>query len=116
MNIQKSNQLIAEFMKLPTEVFNSGILNYGIDESWYELEELSYNLSWDWLMPVVDKIENIVINEDNSFNVTIGSSIYCVIQDSKGECYDMTYDGEKSKILTTYKAVVEFIEWYNEHN
>ena len=53
------NQLIAEFMELETEIF-SGILHYYHREydsgSWYKLDELSYNDSWDWLMPVIEKI------------------------------------------------------------
>lgn len=74
-----------------------------------------YHKSWDWLMPVVEKIESIIFNEDNSFNVTIGSTNYCVIQDSHGEVYDSTEDSKESKLLTTYSAVVEFTEWYNEN-
>ena len=79
MNTQENNKMIAEFMKLPTEIFQPrGIINYGIDDSWYEEHELSYHLSWDWLMPVVDKIECTTIDnfEDldiypNFFNVMI---------------------------------------------
>ena len=57
--IVPDNQLIAEFMELETEIF-SGILHYYHREydsgSWYKLDELSYNDSWDWLMPVIEKI------------------------------------------------------------
>jgi hypothetical protein len=55
-----SNKLIAEFMELETKTFKSGILNYYYQDTfegnWFEEGELSYNLSWDWLMPVVGKI------------------------------------------------------------
>lgn len=84
--------------------------------SWLRPDEMKFHSSWDWLMSVVDKIESIIFDENNSFNVTIGSTIYCVIQDTNGECYDMVYDGEESKLLVVYKAVVEFIKWYNENN
>lgn len=64
----ENNKLIAEFMGLPTEVFKSGKVNYYFREfnsgSWYEEHELSYNVSWDWLMPVLKKI-----NEQISPNV-----------------------------------------------
>ena len=54
------NKLIAEFMELETKTFKSGILNYYYQDTfegnWFEEGELSYNLSWDWLMPVVIKI------------------------------------------------------------
>ena len=56
MNTQENNKLIAEFMQLPTEIFQPrGTMNYGMDDSWYEEHELSYHLSWNWLMPVVHK-------------------------------------------------------------
>ena len=58
----KDNKIIAEFMGLETETFNSGIVNYyhqdiGEVIAVFEEHELSYNVSWDWLMPVVIKIE-----------------------------------------------------------
>jgi hypothetical protein len=53
----KENKLIAEFMGLPTEVFfKSGIMHYHYNGAWYGEHDLSYNTSWDWLMPVVGKI------------------------------------------------------------
>ena len=56
----KHNKLIAEFMELPTELFKSGKLNYKYNDglnyqhsdAWFEEHELSYNVSWDWLIPV----------------------------------------------------------------
>ena len=52
----EDNKLIAEFMGLPTEVFfKSGIMNYYYNGAWHEEHELSYEKSWDWLMPVVEK-------------------------------------------------------------
>ena len=54
----KDNKLIAEFMGLPTQVFKSGKLNYKRNDSWFEEHELSYNVSWDWLMPVLKKINS----------------------------------------------------------
>jgi hypothetical protein len=87
-----NNKLIAEFMKLPTEVFNSGIMNYHHDGAWYEEHELSYNVSWDWLMPVVEKC------------LTTGDRQHFVINDALLTC----------NIEEVYKAVVEFIKQYND--
>jgi hypothetical protein len=79
-------------MKLPTEVFNSGIMNYHHDGAWYEEHELSYNVSWDWLMPVVEKC------------LTTGDRQHFVINDALLTC----------NIEEVYKAVVEFIKQYND--
>ena len=62
MNTQENNRLIAEF--------KAGLLNYYHIEynsgTWYEEHELSYEVSLDWLMPVVEKIES-----DERFDVNV---------------------------------------------
>ena len=117
MSNQENNKMIAEFMQLPTEIFQPrGIINYGIDNSWYEEHELSYHTSWDWLMPVVEKIENTNLfpTAENAVNVTIGATLYCVIQDSYGEELEIVGQ-DKTKLLSVYQAVVEFINQYNKN-
>ena len=87
----KENKLIAVFMELPTEVFKSGKLNYYFREfnsgSWYEEHELSYNVSWDWLMTVVEKIYQLDSNANFFGSINLEA---------------------------TYKEVVEFIKQYNK--
>jgi hypothetical protein len=74
-------------------------------------DELKYHTSWEWLMPVVEKIREhttVTINllsfdkypQDNKTMVTINSIGICIT--------------DKDSKLATYKAVVEFIKWYNE--
>jgi len=92
--MEKNNKLIAEFMGLDTEVFNSGLLNYNHNNVWYEEHELSYNVSWDWLMPVVQKIE----------------------QDCEGVPQEMLNISLYSDINEVYNAVVKFIKDYNQNN
>ena len=69
---------------------------------------------WNWVMNVVEAIEDIIFDEDNSFNVTIGSTNYCVIQDSNGEVYETIQDYGNSKLETVIKAINQFLIWYNE--
>jgi hypothetical protein len=63
------------------------------------LKSLKYHESWDWLMTVVDKIDSL------GFPVMIYHD-QCVI---KSIC---TVHLSK-RINSVYKAVVEFIKWYN---
>jgi hypothetical protein len=93
----ENNKLIAEFMRLDTEVFNTGLLNYNHNNVWYEEHELSYNVSWDWLMPVVEKCR-VQSNAEDSY----WEAIY--------------YSLEGCDIDVTHHAVVEFIKQYNEYN
>ena len=52
----EDNKIIAEFM----EVLHQGIFPpVTIGERMYTLDELQYHTSWDWLMPVVEKISDI---------------------------------------------------------
>ena len=115
--ILEGNKLIARFMKCKEwpETHKGYVCKFGnIYSNFNTLQQLKFHYSWDWLMPVVDKIESIIFNKDNSFNVTIGSTNFCVIQDSNGEVYESIEDYRESKLLTAYVAVTEFIKWYNK--
>jgi hypothetical protein len=93
--IAEFNKLIAEFMELSIK---EGVCYYTDKDDMFpmgiEVEEpfLPYDTSWDWLMPVVDKCYQEHMSKH------IADAV-------------MTCD-----IDTTYKAVVEFINWYNEQN
>ena len=90
--MEKNNKLIAEFMGLKEHegsyylpLYNSG--------DWVPDVELDYHISWDWLMPVVQKCR----------------------QDNRLEYFDFVYYAiEMCDINVTYKAVVEFIK--NQNN
>ena len=103
--MEKDNKLIAEFMELPTEVFNCGNLNYYFKEfnsgTWYEEHELSYNISWDWLMPVVEKC----LEKHN--NLIDGRDVIDTSYPSIAQALEVV------SLKETYKAVVEFVKMYN---
>ena len=93
----KDNKLIAEFMGAvgtpkynPTEwdVYITGYLDVDSDDEnaqhFYTPDEMKYHTSWDWLMPVVEKIERQ--------NELIGAHIL------------------STDISKTYKEVVRFIK------
>tara|TARA_R110000744_G_scaffold376770_2_gene491241 strand:+ start:35 stop:373 length:339 start_codon:yes stop_codon:yes gene_type:complete len=108
----KSNKLIAEFMGVKSYEA-SGYTNYVYSEDNHRTEvDLSYHDSWNWLMPVVEKIECTTIdnddNSDNFFNVMI-EVFECNI--NGGEI--CICESGNTKREATYNAVVEFI---NEHN
>ena len=92
-----NNKLIAEFMELPTEVSKAGLLNYYHREynrgTWYEEHELSYNVSWDWLMPVVNEIIKSRDEQNADWDLT-----------------DLKYALQTTNIDMVYQAVIKFIE------
>lgn len=112
--IIEGNKTIAEFMGTKedeTRYFHES------SEYFFEACELEYHFSWDWLMPVVEKIEDIE-NESggNSFQVAIYEDevkIYDRRTTPWSEVVNIPANGEGKK-ANAYKAVVEFIKWYNE--
>lgn len=100
----KENKLIAEFME-----------DYNFEHTEGGLPIGDFSNSWDWLMPVVEKINNI-LDDDDEF-------IYSVnIHPSKVTIYfyqrDIFVSNEHGSTLISmvYNAVVEFINEYNEEN
>lgn len=127
IGVGDGNELIAVFMGLEkdfNENKNGGQWEYLIDGYWLPVRKMKYHTSWDWLMPVVEKI-----NKDGKFRVRIlfdangTNGIYgCYID--KVEWINNYLQDERisgysnidSPIESVYKAIVKFIKWYNLQN
>ena len=93
----KDNKLIAEFMgwdiESPTTLpSNLHLSNLELDNN--EVLEYKFHTSWDWLMPVVEKIFALAVADENI-------ELFYDVQ---------THIPDKT---ATYNAVVEFIKEYN---
>mgnify|MGYP003141729338 CR=1 FL=1 len=87
--MEQNNKLIAEFMSWdsPTTIpINLHLSNLELDNG--EVMELKFHTSWDWLMPVVQKIE----------------------QDCEGVPQEMINISLYSNMKEVYNAVVKFIK------
>ena len=91
----KDNKLIAEFMEV---------------DGFLSLSQMEYHQSWNWLMPVVEKIES-----DERYDVEILQYGTRIIERTKTDCIevvnniaDISFD---SKIDHTYDAIVKFIKY-----
>ena len=91
-NIEKGNILIAEFMGVPQGAHTHFMVEPFSLESYADAEDLKYDISWDWLMPVVEKCfdEQDKVSDDLSF----------ALNDALLE----------TNINSLYKVVVEFIK------
>lgn len=120
----KDNELIAQFM---------GGVFYGPDDLdhpnkwWFNNQPhegyrsdahhltsgLRYHSDWSWLMPVVEKIETLydtgIFYDGHRQPEVHNVRIYA----KRGGSGTIVIFYGKSKIETTYNAVVEFIKWYN---
>lgn len=106
----ENNKIIAEFMGFIKEDSNTNWF-YSIDKGRYFREnELLYNLDWNWLMEVVEKIESL------GFNFNITSKDATVLQYHRAIYQTLIYkiDGT-NKIQAVYNTCLAFIEWYNKN-
>jgi hypothetical protein len=98
MEIVEGNKLIAEFM----------------GDKGHDMLSYQYHSSWDWLMPVVERI-----GEMPSINFNLSSFDGAVFYDDD---YKHTASGnriakkENTMIQSTWLAVVEFIRWHNHQS
>lgn len=122
---EENNKMIAEFMGATLK--NSSVFHLlnNKNELWlpihgicrYDTTQvgngkiLKYHTSWDWLMPIVEKIES------NGYDVRIRKDD-CIIYYCSDASDDVVLyvESGKGKLDSTYKAVVQFIEWYNEES
>ena len=112
METTENNKLIAEFMHLETSI------NHNSSE-WYEKKiissiitenanELNYHKSWDWLMPVVEKIEDY-----NEYDVEILQYGTRVLKNSVEIITNVADFSFDKKIEHCYDAIIKFIKEYN---
>jgi hypothetical protein len=120
--ITKSNNLIAEFMGLIFILHSHGTDKHGeyeVPSRWIEngkvgyKTELLYHSSWDWLMPVIEKICHHEFDDKTccylrTFGMKDEQNQFMVRFNRYGLCYGTTL------IEATYEAVLEFVKDYHE--
>lgn len=80
---------------------------YYINGGWHAEDYLLFHLDWNWLMNVVDKINEL------GYHVSIHDG-HALISD---ECNPPIVDEFDRKTITaTYNAVINFIKYYNNEN
>lgn len=134
--VLSGNKLIAEFMGFKYIPFNN---NQELKPGWwvnpitrgqqdnehvrYKLgksrflarshHELKYHNSWNWLMPVVEKIEQM------GYMVTIKTKMCSISRDNKGNSDSYLVKakfGDQSKIEKLYDCIIAFIKYTNKSN
>lgn len=111
----KGNTLLAIFMGM---AYNNKKLYSG----WYknnmricDRTALKYQTSWDWLMPVLDKIESLGYYTE--INKKINGNSHIHIHDPNVRLYDFHISiSDKKKIKAIWLACVTFVDWYNKQN
>ena len=92
----ETNKIIAEFMQKSSETFEI----YDYNGSHYKLNKLQFHTSWDWLMPVVKKIDDLFGDDDD-------------VDDMINKVHNLVLQFD---IFILHTSVVEFIKFYNNKN
>jgi len=120
--IIEGNKLIAKFIGFyfrnestcqPIHGWITGLSTMTYNPDFY----LKFHSSWDWLMPVVEKINNMNASISiNPANVSITTHVigHILQDDSYHKYYFFKPSGDNyTPIEATWNAVVDFIKWYN---
>ena len=112
MNTETNNKLMAEFMGFQSTSLGwfdneEHLINVEEDNTF---DDLKFHKDWNWLMSVVEKIENY--NEyTNVFFAPEGCAIDCHIENG----FSFSNDCD-TKIEAVYSVCIEFIKWYNQQS
>lgn len=104
MNTIENNKLIADFMGLDSfkdslASLHQGKINVDIDV----YEQAQYHTSWNWLKPVINKINSINKVELGDLEATdelIGN---------------IHREDRLCNLIQAHEAVVQFIKWYHQN-
>ena len=124
--MEENNKLIAEFMGyliIPNQVYINSTNKFEKGQ-WVNFKNC-FNSNWNWLMEVVEKIENLpsrtlqgtyyLGNEVKIYKAINTNTHYCEINLVKESGYRIVsiQFNKESKIKSVYDACLEFIKWYN---
>lgn len=123
---EQDNRLVAEFMGLRIDSHPKEDEEWLVDEKNHKsiyhnspVQEMAFDTSWDWLMPVVEKIANTTIkgtppmNSDQLVRIEIVAGGYVKIENLRDTPIFTNVSQRGSLINAVYAAVIQFIQWYN---
>jgi hypothetical protein len=110
--IIQGNRAIAEFMKHHwLDAWANS--TQGRQGQLFPYEQLKYHTSWDWLMPVVEKINKTKLGNEH-FDVIIYKAD-CQINNSLQIIFERGIMGKGETLIEiTWLAVADFIKWHNQ--
>ncbi len=111
-----NHKLISIYMDNYTIIKDSGFSWIDIKGNCFHcFKDMPYNLSYDWLIPVLEKIENCKYVFETIIQFDDVCKIHsCTILPSLKNTFESIYWKGKTKIEAIYYAVIDYIKWYNK--
>ena len=129
--INEGNELIAEFMGYEKIIIPVGawgellgpdveIIRFGSktdDKDWKDAILMKYHSSWDWLMPVLEKICRMKIGDGKTYVEYAYPRTFGMLNEEAGQIMVRltgypVFEAD-TLIKATYLAIIDFIKWYN---
>lgn len=116
--ILEGNKLIAEFMGFKQKSYTPESEKLWCDNKHgLPVGELKFHTSWDWLMPVVEKISKLKIGDGIETVEYAHPRTFGMVKQETGNFMvrlnGFTVHESETLLESTYKAVIEFIKYYN---
>ena len=118
LSVYSDSELIAIFMdSIKVEILNQTMWKY-LNSGFFTLV-LKHHESWDWLMPVIRKINSL--GKEVQFAI-FKSYVSCTVEKGGKFYKDFSFShaeyitSEQTDIQAAFKLVVKFIRWYYQTN
>lgn len=108
MNTTENNKKLAGFLQWEVKHYSTPICDIVTPFGQLTETQLKFHNDWNWLMLVVDKIEDLGYTVETKIN-------WCRIKEN-GETISLRWETDATKIEAVYNACIEFVEWYKEQN
>lgn len=118
--MNEKNKLIAKFVGFT--VYEDGWCGF-LDTKNVHIDKLKFDSSWDYLMPVIEKIQDtpapasILTFNKKPFSVVIKDECCEVLIDNgadPNQDVKFNYHHKGTFIENVYNSVLEFVEWYQK--
>lgn len=110
MSTTENNILLAEFMGVWES--EKDYFYFPIFERAFKKEEYRFHNDWNWLMMVVDGIENIEVN-GSTFTFELNKDSVHIFEYGKYYGEIITVEGG-GRMRDLYHACVEFVKWHTK--
>jgi hypothetical protein len=114
----ENNKMLADFLGRKGNLVKTLWAFKGIEKDgqvWFNETELRFNVDWNWLILLVDKIsENDFVDEFEIKKCSIYGNIVKIMPSKKNTFDGFYFDSSKENLMeVVYNSCVEFVKWYN---